>query len=193
MKYLKAMGVNELIHLIRDNSTLAHELYESAMDTARFWVDEYLYGLGKGADDYCIDPNRYSYFCITRSRDYLPDFEEWIENAQKAYGLLSEEEYADVQKFLHYSAILEHMRFVWCKDEDYDKVEDLVSEYMAKSEDAITNRLISEYDIREVDLVEYIDDWMANNGYEEAYADASGHIYLHQPEIVIEAHEQLIA
>ena len=192
-RYLKDMDCKELLKLVNNNGALHHELWDYAMDTANFWIEDYLFGLGKGADDYRIDPCGYSYFNITRSGDYLPEFEEWIENAQKTYGFLSDEAYADVQKFLHYAMVLEHLKYVWCKDEDYDKVEELVETYMDKSEEHIARRLASEYDIKDVDLVDYIDDWMANNAYEEAYADADGHIYLHQPEIVIEAHEERIA
>ena len=92
------------------------------------------------------------------------EFAEWIHNAQSTYGFLSDEGFAIVEKFLHYADIYEHLQHVWCKDEDYYKVEDLMEDYMEKSERIICDRLTSEYDLKDVDLVDYIDEWMSNNG-----------------------------
>lgn len=191
MKYLKDMGYKELLALINENDELREALWEMAFETANFWVNEYLHGLSRGAD-YYVDPYGYTHFTITRSGDYLVDFDEWIHTAQEMYCLLSDEDFKVVETFLHYADIYEHLQHVWCKDEDFDKVERLMETYRDKSEEAIVNRIESEYSFKDVDLVDYIDDWMANNAFEEAYAKC-GHIYIHCPQIVIEAHEERIA
>lgn len=185
MKMLHELTYDEVDTLLRENQALENMMFERAMDSACFWLEEYL----DGCKCDCIIGDRGAHFTIVN----VDDFSEWYEKLQTAFCFLGDEENALIHRYLDRYNLYVHVRdYTWAKEKDIDALYESVERLQEQAEDIIFNRLASEwnYGFERERWIEEFEIWAED--YPEAYVK-DGEIFQHVPEHTIPAHEERIA
>lgn len=168
-KKLDTLLREELVTLLKNNSDLREKLEERMLDSACFWLEDYLAELEHGTAEYSINygGSYGDYFEI--KDDY--HFVLWAEGLQKAYCFYSEEEEKKIKDFEKLSDLYEHCReLYYCgysyqtgkyggiKAKDYYNVEHKYDDLKQELEEITLKRLRADFD--------YITEYRTGASYE---------------------------
>ena len=166
-KYICDLSYNDMKTLLENNQSLYEKVFDYGMNTAKFWIDEYLY---KCPADY-----RLGTYCqgeyFTLDSDNLDQCKKWFDSVQNAFCLINQEhEY------------LINLYFMTGNENIADEVNDI-----------FYKRLIAEYDsmlnidtLADIALMDSILD-------NECYTDESlTNVYIDYPETIIPEHTEIL-
>ena len=81
-KYIEEMTREELKDIFDNNNDLRHGVYRDAMESANFWISEYLHGIGRAAN-YSISDYGLNYMNVID----IPAFLEWVDSCHKCFEI----------------------------------------------------------------------------------------------------------
>lgn len=197
-KKLTTLLHEEEKELLKNNSDLLEAVRESWIDSAAFWVEDYLHDCA--GCDYSISYGLYSYGDYFRITD-LEKALAWLQDNQETFCFLSDEEYKTVETLEKYSEIYNHVyelyhygyspytgKYGLVADRDFNNVEKKYKELLHKVENAVFNRLRGEIDYWGDDqnvINDGLECWLMNNpDAENLYTDLKHIFFYTPPEIV---------
>lgn len=165
-KLLKDMNRDELQELFEHNRHFRQEAFEHATQSVYFWIEEYTHDLPARAADYEFGVYCRSYFTIRDADEVLI----WLEKAQKAFCLLSDDEYIKAEAaWAMRCKLLYEVNNMTEEEEDatqaeYEKTLDIIA-------DCVRARLAGEYEYFENDenVFEYAYEMLESIFSEDAY------------------------
>lgn len=183
MKKFNETTTQDFINAISHNEDFAGQLEEIAIETAEYWINDYLLHF---PGYYQISEYGYSYVHITENAEFL----NWYEAVQYDYSLFDPEDQKTIEAFVN--ACEQWETGVYENDEEEKALEDRIVSLKEEAEEVILRRLKAEYTIDEDVLLDCVDQWTEMN-----LGDDTENIYLHDdytfvehvPRRVIEAHE----
>lgn len=143
-KKLNDLGTDELRRVWDNNKGVRERVFDYAMKSAYFWVDEYLHNLPRGAADYSIG-GQGDYFCVKDPADFL----RWLKGAQGDYCLLLENDKWNPWPLIEKAELLtDRMDYLYydLSDENYNRMETRRDEIIEELANEVQKVLSGEYE-----------------------------------------------
>ena len=143
-KKLIDLDTDELRWVWDNNKGVRERVFDYAMESAYFWVDEYLHGLPCGAADYSIGGQR-DYFQVEDPANFL----QWLKEAQRNYCLLPENDNWSSWPLIEKAELIHNtMDYLYydLSDENYTRMETRRDEILEKLADKVQEVLSGEYE-----------------------------------------------
>lgn len=143
-KKLIDLDTDELRLVWDNNKGVRERVFDYAMDSACFWVDDYLHGLPCGAADYSIG-GQGDYFTAKDPAGFL----EWLKDVQRFYCLLPENGDWSPWPLIEKAEFLHHRMdelYYDLSDENYNRMEARRDEILEELSDKVQEVLSGEYE-----------------------------------------------
>lgn len=143
-KKLNDLGTDELRRVWDNNKGVRERVFDYAMESAYFWVDEYLHDLPRGAADYSIGGQR-DYFQVEDPANFL----QWLKEAQRNYCLLPENDNWSSWPLIEKAELIHNrMDYLYydLSDENYTRMETRRDEILEELADKVQEVLSGEYE-----------------------------------------------
>lgn len=143
-KKLIDLDADELRRVWDNNKGVRERVFDYAMESAYFWVDEYLHNLPMGAADYSIG-GQGDYF---RAKDPA-GFLQWLKEKQRSYCLLPENDEWNPWPLIEKAELLtDRMDYLYydLSDENYTRMETRRDEILEELADKVQEVLSGEYE-----------------------------------------------
>lgn len=145
-KRIKLAEYEHFEEVFKASSKLQEIASDYCMESAFFWVDEYLHNFPKKGD-YSIDTCGYSYVSFDNCNP--EDVIDYLETLQHDYCFFNEEEYAKhIEVLKRYSPVLEDAEcgYIEVKEKDYNFMLEKATEAEAYFKETIVKQLLAEYE-----------------------------------------------
>lgn len=139
MRKLNTLNTEELSKVFEVNKKLQNKIFNNIYKDADHWCEEYLSCWDNKAIDYCIGYDRGTYF-VCKNRDLFLD---GLKIAQKDYCFLDDKYDAIIERAEN---LVNDMLTLDCYSDDYEKLDNEVSELIDKLTGACYQRFMDEYD-----------------------------------------------
>lgn len=143
-KKLIDLDTDELRRVWDNNKGVRERVFDYAMESAYFWVDEYLHNLPRGAADYSIG-GQGDYFTVEDPASFL----EWLKNVQRNCCLLPENgEWSPWPLIEKAELLTDRMDYLYydLSDENYNRMETRRDEIIEELANEVQKVLSGEYE-----------------------------------------------
>jgi len=144
-KKLSDLNRDELEQVWDNNKKLRERVFQTGMESACWVIDDWLHDLPHRAADYSIEGCGGDYFTVKN----VPDFLHWLEEAQKFWCLLPENDEWSPWPLIEKAALLdERMDYLYheLSSENYERMESRRDEIIEELEEAVCKVFSGQYE-----------------------------------------------